>query len=156
MDNKFIVFLNKRNTSSIDFSNSDKLESYFKDLFFKLSDDLGIDIGGRYDIDVFIDKFYGAIVSIIRDDDYFEYCDIVDMNISISRFSNFVYKVSDVYRNYCSCNVYLYDDSLYLEPIAASFYDVGFLFEDCDIVYGEHANDIRLYGKKISNYLFVD
>lgn len=149
-DDDLIVFLNKRNISSIDFSNNVELEDYFKKLFLGLSNKYDIDFSGCYDIDVFLDKFYGAVIYIKKDDSYFEYYDSVDMNISVSKYCGFVYKVNDICKDFSSCNVYFYNDCFYLEPIDVDFYDIGFILESCEIIYGKDAYDVKLFGK-ISN-----
>ena len=153
-DNNLIVFLNKKKISSIDFSNNIELEDYFKDLFFCLNDDFGYDISGSYSIEVYLDDFYGAVFDIRKNDEYIDYCDIVDMKISISKFSNFIYKVNN-YIDSKFCDIYLYDGCFYLKPKSADFYDIGVIIENCDVIYGKEANDVFFYGRSI-NGLFID
>ena len=155
MDNNLIVFLNRKSVSSVDFSDKDMLEDYFKKLFLKLSDDFSIEIFGSFDIEVFNDKFYGSIIVIRKNDDYFDYCDIVDMKISVSKFSGFLYKVDD-FICFDNCNVYSCNGCFYLDPLSADFYDVGVLFECCDIIYGKDVYDIKMLGTKVNNCLFID
>lgn len=145
-DNNLIVFLNINMISSIDFSNEVEIEEYFRKLFLKIETDYNIDFSGSYDIDVFLDKFYGAVIDIKKNEDYFEYCN-VDMNISVSKFNGFVYKVDDFCFDFC--NVYFYDGCFYLEPVSIDFYDMGSILEFCEVVYGKKANDVRLFGKVI-------
>ena len=149
-DNNLIVFLNNKNILGIDFYNTRELEKYFRELFFKLSDDYSFDLSGSYNIDVFIDRF-GVVLEIEPIDSYYDCCDIVDMNITISKYKGFLYK-SDCFID-VDCDVYLYDSSFYYEPLNVSFLDIGKLFENCDIVYGFDVYDIKRNGKLLSRFV---
>ncbi len=153
-DNNLIVFLNNRNIEGIDFCNTRELEKYFRDLFIKLSDIYNIELCGSYDIDVFIDKNSGVILDIKSiDGSYYDY-DFVDMNINISKYNNFLYRCDrfiDI-----DCNVYSYNSSFYYEPLNISFFDIGRLFENCDIIYGKEVYDIKKNGELLSNFLVID
>lgn len=151
-DNNLIVFLNSKKFNGIDFNDKCILEDYFKDLFLELSE-IGFDMNGSYCIDVFLDDNYGAVLEISENDIYYDYCDFVDMKISISKYKGFLYLLNgDVGSLINSCKVYSYDGDFYLEPINIGFFDYGILLENSILIYGEDSYKI----KKFSNLGFID
>ncbi len=143
-DNNLIVFLNRKNIDGVDFYDKSSLESYFRKLFSKLGD-YGIEIGGSYSITVYVDKC-GVILEVARDDvDY--YYD-VDMNITVSKYSGFIYRVNDFL---FSGNYYCYNGCLFFEPDDIDFVSYGILIENSDIIYGRECFDIKRKGILIDN-----
>lgn len=153
-DNNLIVFLNNKYIEVIDFYNTRELEKYFRELFFKLSDDYDFDLSGSYNIEVFIDRNCGVVLDIESIDSYYDCCDIVDMNISISKYKGFLYR-SDCFID-IDCNIYFYGCNFYYEPLNVSFFDIGKLFENSDIIYGSDVYNIKSNGKLLSNRLIID
>ena len=155
-DNNLIVFLNKRNIRDVDFFNKSELERYFRDLFLDLKDIYDLDLSGSYDINVYIDDCYGVVLKIISiDDTYFDYCDVVDMNIVISKYRNFLYKSDRFIKNIDSI-IYSYNGSFYYELNNIDFLKLGLLVENSDIIYGEDVDFVKKNGKKLSNSLVID
>ena len=137
--NNLVVFLNKKNIGDVDFYDKSSLETYFRRLFSKFSD-FGISISGSYDITVYID-LSGVILEISsKDSDY--YYDI-DMDITISKYSGFIYKVSDIL---FSGKYFSYDGCFYYEPNDIDFTLFGILIENSEIVYGKDCFDIKRKG----------
>lgn len=155
-DNNLIVFLNKRNIRDVDFFNKSELERYFRDLFLDLKDIYDLDLSGSYDINVYIDDCYGVVLEIISIDyTYFDYCDVVDMNIVISKYRNFLYKSDRFIKNIDSI-IYSYNGSFYYELNNIDFLKLGLLVENSDIIYGEDVDFVKKNGKKLSNSLVID
>ena len=63
------VFLGKEN---FNLDCKDELEDYLKKFFNRLKEYYDIEVKGFYDIDIYIDKNYGAVLDINRDDIDFE------------------------------------------------------------------------------------
>ncbi len=84
-ESNLILFLNNQSISKIDFKDREILEEYFRNLFLKLKDFYHITIQGYYNIDIYLDTYYGAIIEIVQEElEYFEYDDNqVDMRICI-------------------------------------------------------------------------
>lgn len=140
-----IVFLNKEKVSEIDFLDKCLLEKYFKSLFLKIDSIFNISLLGCYNVNVFMDEFYGAILEIIKDDDCFDCYNVIDMNICISEFTGFVYKIDNAVMN-LEGNYYLYNDSIYFEPKFNDFITLGFLIENSSVVYGVDSFRIKKNG----------
>ena len=146
-DNNLIVFLSNNFVENVDF-NECELEKYFRSLFFKLGD-FGLDFSGSYTIDVYIDEKCGILLDIVNDDvDYYD-CDIVDMNISISKYKGFLFQVDNFID--INCSIIVHNGCFYYDLSSINCVDIGRLFENCDIVYGKDAYDIRCYGRVIDN-----
>ncbi len=95
MDNTCIVYLNKYNIIDMDFSNTKVLERDLKSLLLRLKKYYKIDIKGYYNITVYIDEYYGAVLKIEEDNDYYDYFD--DTIIRMKKVkSNFLYEVDDI------------------------------------------------------------
>ena len=97
-NNFFIIYLKKVIINSVDFNRREELEDYFKSLFVKLKRIYNVDIKGYYNIKVFIDKYYGVVLEIKKEDvEYYSYFDnSVDMRISCIN-EPFYYELSDLY-----------------------------------------------------------
>lgn len=144
-DDNLIVFLNNSLIENIGFSECE-LERYFRSLFLKLGD-YGFDFSGSYSINVYVDDECGIVLSVSNDDiDYYDY-DIVNMNISISKYKGFLFKVNNFID--IDSSVIVYNGCFYYDLGCTNFIDIGRLFENCDIVYGKSVHDIRCYGRVI-------
>ena len=96
IDNNYIVYLNKYNIIDMDFSNTKLLEKDLKSLLLRLKTYYKIDIKGYYNITVYIDEYYGAVLKIEEDNDYYDYFDDT-IAIRMKKVkSSFLYEVDDV------------------------------------------------------------
>ena len=75
IDDNYIVYLNKFNIFRLDFKNVNSLESNIKKLLKKLECFYHIDIKGYYNINVYVDKYYGYVFKIKKENDYYNYFD---------------------------------------------------------------------------------
>ena len=147
-DNNLIVFLNKRILSTVDFDNNNDLEKYFKNLFLKLNNIYNIEFYGSYNIVVYIDDHYGAILELLRDDsDYFDYYDTIDMKITISNFTKCLYKLDGIFD--FSGELFFYNGNFYIDPTDYSYIGLGKLLEISDILYGRECDRIIKGAKKL-------
>ena len=155
-DNNIIVFLNTVNLKELDFSNKEDLEVNFKDLFLKLKHVYNINIRGYYNINIYIDKNYGAILEIEHEDiEYFDYFENkVDMRINILSDTKFLYRIKDIFKLNTelinNSSLYAFKGKIYiLLTKSISFHNLGYLLEVSEIVYGSIVDDILKLGKII-------
>ena len=95
-DNTYIVYLNKYNIIDMDFSNTKALERDLKSLLLRLKKHYKIDMKGYYNIIVYLDDYYGAVLKIEEDNDYYDYFDDT-IAIRIKKVkSKFLYEVDDI------------------------------------------------------------
>ena len=158
-DNNFIVFFNNKISDNINFIDKNELENFFKKIFEKIKDIYDISISGSYNIELFIDYDYGIIALIKKDDvEYFDYYDSqIDINITISKYDKFVYKLKGAldkrFGKYC--DIYYYDNDFYVVPKRIDFISMGYLIENCEMIYGKKVSCIIKNGVKISNRFYV-
>lgn len=89
--------------------NISKIEENFKQIFETLKYCYNIEINGFYDIDVYIDKNYGIIIEMKKEDIDFDFYDQVDMKISFHN-QKFLYQIEDIKRNK---KIYKYKNKFY-------------------------------------------
>ena len=91
------IYIKKELIDNIDFNNKEDLEKYLKKLFKTLKNKYDIVIEGFYDITVYVDKYYGVVIHMEKDDiEYYDYFkNQVDMRI-ITIDTDFLYLVDDV------------------------------------------------------------
>ena len=141
IDDIIVVFL-------MEFSYKDEnLEDEFKNLLDKLNKVFNIDIKGSYKINLYKDKIYGAVLEIIKDSDYYDYFNAIDLTINIID-SHFLYEINDYIYNLNS-DIYLYNNKIYVDINNKK--DLYKVLEYSTIIYKE--NSIIKNGKKINNML---
>ncbi len=111
------IYVKKELINDLDFNDKDTLEKYLKKLFKTLKNKYSITIEGFYDIDVYIDKYYGVVFHLEKEDiDYYDYFkNQVDMRI-ITIDTEFMYEVEDIPRSILNkVNVLVIDDNIYIK-----------------------------------------
>lgn len=158
-DDNFIVFLFTNDIKKICINNKVDLEDYLKKIFMKLEKVYNIDMYGNYDVEIFKDSNYGIVLSIKKNSDcYVDYYDSdLEMDICISKYVGFAYKLKGHINKKIlkKCDIYKYKDGFYLYPKKISFIDLGYIIENCKIIFGEDVNKIISDGYKVSNLLHI-
>lgn len=111
------IYIKKELIDNIDFKNKEDLEDYLKKLFKTLKDKYNIEIVGFYDITVYIDKYYGVIFHLEKEDlEYYNYFKSqVDMKLVIMD-TEFMYEVDDIPMDLLNkINVYIKDKNIYIK-----------------------------------------
>ena len=151
-NNKFIVFLNK--DENIDFDNKTKMEKYFKNLFYKIKNKYKINISGYYNIDIYIDRYYGNIIEIEDEKlDYYTYFNQIDMEINVLKNSLFLYEIGYEFLDKKILDkviCYKIEDKIYLK-IICDIDDVllAKIIEYGNVLYGKEVDKILKQGKKV-------
>jgi len=96
-DMVFDIYVKKYLIEGIDFSIKSDIEKYLKKLFKTLNNKYNIVIEGFYNITVYIDKYYGIILHLEKEElDYYEYYkNQVDMRL-VTVHTDFMYEVDDI------------------------------------------------------------
>lgn len=111
------IYIKKELINNIDFNNKNDLEKYLKKLFKILKNKYEIIIEGFYDITVYVDKYYGVVIHMEKDDvDYYDYYrNQVDMRI-ITIDTEFLYLVDDIPEYLLNkVDVIIIDSQIYLK-----------------------------------------
>lgn len=141
---KYIVYLNNDLIKNINFKVKKEVEDCFRKVFIKIKKRLNKELNGFFNIQVYLNNKFGAIVSIEKEDiEYYEYLsNQIDMQIKIDDKTSILKEYDDVF-NINSEYAYYYDNKYYVDYIDIDnpeFYN---------IVYGEKANYIKLKSKKL-------
>lgn len=155
-DDNIIVFLNKFYIQNIDFNNRENIEKNFRNIFLKLKHVYGLDIKGYYNIDIYMDEVYGAVLEIEHEDiEYFDYFDNkVDMRVNVISDYPFLYKINDILRIdkeiLKKVVIYLFRNQYYLK-LEDEFnnFELGNILENSELIYGDITRDILKIGSKI-------
>lgn len=144
-DNKIIVFLNKK--LNLD---KTKLENYFKRLFLKIKDRYNLKLSGYYNINVYLDDYYGSIIEIENEDlDYYNYFNQVDMEIKLNK-TTFLYEIDFDYINKEILEktiVYKVNNKLYFKVKDKNI--VNKIIECSKIIYNEQVKEIIKKSEKV-------
>lgn len=113
----FDIYIKKELIDNIDFNNKNDLENYLKKLFKILKNKYEIKVEGFYDIDVYVDKYYGAVFHLKKDDiEYYDYFkNQVDMRL-ITIDTEFLYLVEDIPNNLLNkVDVIIINNEIYIK-----------------------------------------
>lgn len=148
--NTLIIYIH-RYEESMDFTNKSKIETYFRSLFLKLKKFYEIELSGFYNIEVYYDPFYGAIIELEKEElEYYPAFDeTLDMRITIPSEQCILYKVEE-YKESFKGKWYLYKDQYYLKidaPTEKS--QMAYLLEMSTPIFGRDALDVIHYGKEL-------
>ena len=93
----FDIYIKNQLIENIDFENKEDIEKYLKKLFKILNQKYKIIIEGFYNITIYIDKYYGIIIHLEKEElEYYEYYkNQVDMRL-ITVHTDFMYLVNDI------------------------------------------------------------
>ena len=135
-DNDMIIFLNKCKLDNF----SDKTpEKFLKELIHCLKEKYKINIYGYYNVTLYIDKYFGNIIKLEKEDlEYFDYFgNNVELNINVVN-EEFVYKLEEMLdlNLIKKFTVYKYKDTFYLKPKEnISNIEFGILMEKSKIIF---------------------
>lgn len=134
----FDIYIKKYLIENIDFSSKSDIEKYLKKLFKTLNNKYNISIEGFYNITVYIDKYYGIILHLEKEDmEYFEYYkNQVDMRL-VTIHTDFMYEVDDIpYNIIDKVNIKIKNKNIYIKlKEELSNIEMMNLLENSKIVY---------------------
>ena len=140
-DDKIIVFLSKN------IFNIEDIEDELKNIFNKLFFYYDINVKGYYDIYLYKDNNYGAILECFKDD-YVSLEDFIDVKLII-KGNCILYEVEDIPNFNFKYNVYAYNNKFYLEILDnISSKEESIVLENSNIVY-KNIDEIKKYAKEV-------
>lgn len=139
LSNTIIVYLLDNNKYNED--------SDIKKILIKVFDNLekyyGITFTSDYNLDLYINRYYGMILEIKENEDFI-YDEIVNLKLNVLRDTLFLYEVDDPLE-YINYEIYYYNDKFYVN---AKREDIN-LIENSNLVYGDIVYKIIGRGIKI-------
>lgn len=145
------IYLNKiyLKNKKIEKDNTEKL---IKDIIKKIEKNYEIKITGYYNVDIYIDKYYGIVIEMQKETlEYFDYFENkLDMNIKVYQ-DIFLYEIDPLYLNKKDYKIYFYNGKTYVK-IKDKITNVKFahLLENSKIIYGETAKKIMRWLKCVN------
>ena len=122
-------------------------DSDIKKMLIKVFDNLekyyDITFTSDYNLDLYINRYYGMILEIKENEDFI-YDDIVNLKLNVLRDTLFLYEVDDPLE-YINYEIYYYNDKFYVN---AKREDIN-LIENSNLVYGDIVYKIIGRGIKI-------
>ncbi len=122
-------------------------DSDIKKMLIKVFDNLekyyDITFTSDYNLDLYINRYYGMILEIKENEDFI-YDDIVNLKLNVLRDTLFLYEVDDPLE-YINYEIYYYNDKFYVN---AKREDIN-LIENSHLVYGDIVYKIIGRGIKI-------
>lgn len=122
-------------------------DSDIKKILIKVFDNLekyyDITFTSDYNLDLYINRYYGMILEIKENEDFI-YDDIVNLKLNVLRDTLFLYEVDDPLE-YINYEIYYYNDKFYVN---AKREDIN-LIENSNLVYGDIVYKIIGRGIKI-------
>lgn len=115
--NNLVFDIYLKDTKGVNFKNKEELEEYLKKIFKKLNKIYNTTVEGFYDINVYIDKYYGVIFHLEKEElEYYDYFkNQVDMRITIEE-KEFLYEVDDLLIELNDkTETLIIDDNIYLK-----------------------------------------
>ena len=133
---KIVIYLfNKK--YKIDFRNENSVKKHLKDIFFKIKDYYNIKIEGYYEVDVYINEYYGIILELKKQNfDYYDYLETeIEMKIKIHR-EKYLYMIENYNVNMNKYDIFKLDNNLYLCPKEKlSQIEMAKLVENAKLIY---------------------
>ena len=126
----------------------DDLKPTLKEVFLDLKELSS----GYYEVEAFIDKNYGMVLEIIKEDNgLFNLKEEVDLRIIINKKAVFLFKVEDYFSlGNKDVKKYYFDNNFYYElKNEISTRNLAKLMENSELIYGDEAKYIREYGKVV-------
>lgn len=140
VDNKYIIYLKKKDIENLDFKNKNEVEELFKKIFLKLKKRYD-DINGFFYITVYLNK-YLTVVELEKEESEYEYLSSkIDMQIDVLEDSIILKEYDNI--NYIKSNTfYIYNNKYYTK------YNEDDDIEFFNIIYGKEVDNV-LYNSSI-------
>ena len=132
------IYIKNNYILNINFNNEEESEQFLKELFIKIKDIYNIRIEGFYEVEVLIDKYYGIIFHMTKEDiEYYNYFkNKADVKLSIIN-TEFLYQVYDIPIDLLKkVDVVIKNDNIYLK-VKKKLSDIEMmtLMENSELVY---------------------
>ena len=133
IDDEVIIYL--YNYNKVDFKDEKCIEFFLKKLFIKLYNFYNMRIEGYYDVNIFLDDYYGVVLNLRKEDiDYYFYKE-VDMKIRLNHVK-FLYLVDNYDYDKNKFDFIIYLNNVYLLPkIKLEKGEMASLMEFSNVIY---------------------
>ena len=136
IDDKYVVYLKKKDIENTNFSMKSEVEELFKELFLKIKKKINIELSGFFFIKVYLNDSFGAVIEFYGDKEYYDYLtNKIDMQVEIINDAIILKEYDDI--NYIKDSTfYVYNNLFYTK------YNNDKDSEFYKIIYGDKASNI--------------
>lgn len=139
-ENEYIVYLNKYYYKY----DKEKISNLMKNILAKLKKHYGIEVYSLFNVDCYINEYYGIILKIKREYDPFSlYTKKTDVDIVFYDNSRFLYKIKDYFLKdkLSKSEIYIFNNNYYLELLCDEYYKIEEFYDD--IIYKNIKNIVK-------------
>ncbi len=144
--NDFIIYLNNDYIKKYNLKLEENAQENFKKLLNKLKSIYNLELYGYYKINVYINKYYGIIIELFKEDDEYIkiFGDSLDLKILFKNDAKVYYEIEEYNKyNLDKYNIYYYNNKFYIEIIYNNnIKEYLNLLESSKIIYGTQLEKI--------------
>lgn len=144
--NDFIIYLNNDYIKKYNLKLEENAQDNFKKLLNKLKSIYNLELYGYYKINVYINKYYGIIIELFKEDDEYIkiFGDSLDLKILFKNDAKVYYEIEEYNKyNLDKYNIYYYNNKFYIEIIYNNnIKEYLNLLESSKIIYGTQLEKI--------------
>ena len=144
--NDFIIYLNNDYIKKYNLKLEENTQENFKKLLNKLKSIYNLELYGYYKINVYINKYYGIIIELFKEDDEYIkiFGDSLDLKILFKNDAKVYYEIEEYNKyNLDKYNIYYYNNKFYIEIIYNNnIKEYLNLLESSKIIYGTQLEKI--------------
>ncbi len=138
--NKIIVYI----IDNTKYNKESSIKELLIDIFNDLSEFYNIEFNDSYNLNLYINKYYGMILEIEKNDIIIDEDNIVNLKLNILRDTLFLYQVDDPL-DYINYEIYYYENKFYVN---IKKLDIN-LLENSNLIYGDSVYKIIGRGIKL-------
>lgn len=143
-DNISIFIINETNI------NKDNINGYVKELIIKLKRKYRKKISGLYKANIYINKNYGIIIDLIKEEDIDFFSDMVDLKIILHENEE-MYLSFDDYFLLKQKKIFFLNNKYYININSLNKKELLKMYEFCNIIYGGQVKELENNFKLISS-----
>ena len=140
----FIIHILENNFDNVD------IKDYVKKIILKIKERLGQYISGFYEVNVYLNDFYGMIIEMIKKSDFDFFKDFIELDININKDSKMYFEFEDYFVILNKNNIYFYNNKYYINIDQLNSSEQLKLSEYGKVMYGNKLNEIEHKLQKIN------
>lgn len=130
--------------------NKDNINGYVKELIIKLKRKYRKKISGLYKANIYINKNYGIIIDLIKEEDIDFFSDMVDLKIILHENEE-MYLSFDDYFLLKQKKIFFLNNKYYININSLNKKELLKMYEFCNIIYGDQVKELENNFKLISS-----
>lgn len=143
-DDNYIIYVLANDLDDIN------LKDYVKKIILKVKDKLVRYISGFYEVEVYLNDFYGVIIEMFKKSDFDFFKDFIELDININENSTMYFEFEDYFTILNKKDIYFHNNKYYVNINKLNSKELLKMSEYGRIIYGNKLNEIESKLKKIN------